>query len=188
MIDQVFNLGDDALQNLFQFGFEDPAFGYIASVADQVPLRIQDFTVPGSGATVYTVDYLTQKFTKVGGKVDAPNEITINIRVDNKWDVVQAFTNWKNAVANSYDGSIGADSVGGGLRTNFSVRPVKSDGEADTSIDQVKFEGAFVQKLGDTNFNYASGDPLILAVTFGFFRMDDRNWKAGGAVANDDIK
>lgn len=164
------NLGDDALANLW-----DMNFGQIPFMPDlqSAALRIQNFNIPATGANVYEVHYKTQMFTKPGGKVDAPNEFTFEFRVDRNWIIYKGFVAWKNAVANSYTGNIGADNATSTIRTPVTIWAVGGDGLKLSGVGAWRFDGCFCQNVGDISFDYTTGDPITVTVTMGFLRMND---------------
>jgi hypothetical protein len=175
MIQKIYDLGDDAFQNLFKVTF---------SVEDEIPelsLRIQDFPIPGSGSNTYEVNYMTQVMTKVGGKVDAPQSLSFNVRLDASWGVYNWLIEKKNLKANPATGKIGAQSDG---IFNTVVVPVDSEGEPLTGDPQVwTFYNCWIQNLGDVSFDYASGEPITIPVTMFFLYMsDDKTTSEGAAV------
>ena len=171
-IDRIYNLGDDALTNLW-----DMSIGTIPFLNDveTTILRITDFTIPGTGVGTYEVNYKTQQFTKPGGKVEAPNEFSFDFRVDRNWLIYKAFVAWKNAVMNNYTGVRGTDAAGSPTRVEVSVWPVAGEdiGNPISGVGLWRFEGCFVQDIGDVSLDYGSGDPVTVSVTMGFFRMQD---------------
>lgn len=171
-IDLIANLGDDALANLFDMTL--PVISDITELDTNVRLRIQNFTIPATGAETYDVHYRTQKMTKVGGKVDAPNEFSFDFRVDKNYNIYRAFKTWKNFVANSSTGVIMNDgSLTSPYRGPIIVYPVDSSGvKTITGVGWV-FAGCFVQNIGDISFDYTSGEPITVTVTMGYARMDD---------------
>lgn len=169
-VEIIRNLGDDALENLFEM-----SIGPIAFITDlqSTLLRIQGFTIPATGITTYDVHYQTQKITKPNGKIDAPNEFDFTFRVDRNWTIYRGFKNWKNAIANSATGIIANDGVLNPFRVPVTVWPIDSDGQKVENFGQWTFTGCFVQKIGDIGFQYSSGEPLTTTVTMGFAKFDD---------------
>jgi hypothetical protein len=169
-IEKLYNMGDDALTNLFDISIDPISF--IDDLASTL-VRVQNLTIPATGANVYEVHYKTQMITKPGGKVDAPNEFTFDFRVDRNWLIYKGFVAWKNAVANSYTGAIGPDSVSDNYRVNLTAWAVAPDGSVIPNFERWRFVGCFCQNVGDIGFDYTTGDPLILTVTMGFLALDD---------------
>lgn len=167
-IDQIFELGDDALANLWDMSIGNISF--IPNVTSTV-LRVQNLTIPATGANTYEVHYKTQVFTKPSGKVDAPNEFSFDFRVDRNWLIYKGFVAWKNAVANSSSGVIGPDE----LRVPITVWAVSGDGAKPSGLGQWTFDKCFVSNIGDVGFDYTSGDPITVTVTMNFLKMNDTN-------------
>lgn len=170
MIDQIYAMGDDAFTNLFNISIAPIAF--IDNLTATL-LRVQNLTIPATGANTYEVHYKTQMITKPGGKVDSPNEFTFDFRVDRNWLVYKGLVAWKNAVANSFTGSIGNDNALDNVRIPITVWAVDANGDPIPSLGSWTFKGCFCQNIGDVGFDYTSGDPITVTATMGFLAMDD---------------
>lgn len=169
-IRRIFELGDDALGNLWEISFLPIPF---LPDLESAILRITNLTIPGSGANTYEVGYQQQTLKKVGGKVDGPNEFSFTFRVDRNWLIYKAFLLWKNAVANPHTGVIGPDGPGAETRTDVNVWAIDSDGSPLPNFGRWSFRDAFVQNVGDVSFDYGSGDPITVDITMGFVTLDD---------------
>ncbi len=169
-ISNIYRAGDDALANLFDMSIGTIPF--ITSFAD-LTVRIQNFTIPTTGVSTYEVNYKTQKLTKPGGKIEAPNEFSFDIRVDRNWLVYKGLIAWKNAVANSYTGDIGPDNLLSNNRVPITVWAITPENLAIPSFGKWTFKGCFPVSIGDIGFDYSSGDPITVSVTMGFLALDD---------------
>jgi len=168
MIQKLFSLGDDALQNLFDMSISPiPFIGDMQSTL----LRVQGFTIPATGSGTYEVNYKTQKITKPSGKIEAPNEFSVDIRIDKYWAIYKGLVMWKNAVANSYTGAIAEDSPLSNNRVPISVWAV--DANSVPTLGAWVFDGCYPSSIGDVAFDYSGGEPLTLSVTFQFLALND---------------
>ena len=133
MIEQIAEIGDDALSNLFELTFASLPTKIIEAISGNpfdLAYRVQSFTIPSSGANIIPLNYKTQTITKVGGKVDVPNEFTFAFRVDRNWKLYQILSIWKNLMANSRTGAIGDNPVLKNLlRTTVIVNPIDGNGQ-----------------------------------------------------------
>jgi len=170
MVEKIFAMGDDALANLFDISLAPIPF--IDDLTSTI-VRVQNFTIPATGAGTYEVHHKTQKITKPSGKIEAPNEFNFDIRVDRNWLVYKGLILWKNAVANSYTGVIGPDNLLSNNRVNITAWAVTPENLPIPSFGNWNFKGCFPMTVGDVGFDYSSGDPIIVNVTFGFLAMDD---------------
>ena len=177
-IKDVYNLGLDALSNLFYVSLEDNDDGVIAdlkteleisdySVADGVKFRVQDFEIPSIGVNVYEVNWGSQSFERPGGKVEMPKEFTLNVRLDREYALYKFFRKWKNKIANDYSGIIGSNS---NYTAKIVVYPADSNNES-TNDDGWSFEKVWPKNIGSISYDYGNGDPIILSVTMGMLRM-----------------
>jgi hypothetical protein len=171
-VETLYQMGDDALANLFDISIDPIA--YIDNVSS-VLVRVQNLTIPASGANTYEVNYKTLTITKPGGKVDKPSEFSFDIRVDRNWAVYKGFVAWKNAIANSDTGNIGDDSPGNNNRINITAWAVQPNGDPIPNFGSWYFKGAWPSNIGDVGFDYASGDPLTVTITMNCLTVDDNN-------------
>jgi len=170
-IEHVFNLGDDALQNLFDV-IIPPFPGALDPVS--VNFRVQNFTIPETGVETYEIHYKTQKATKPSGKIAMPNEFSFEFRADKYWLIYNGFKNWKNIIAHTKTGAMAEDVKMG--QTSSIRRPVtviSTDANGIPTGGRWVFEGAFIQSLGEVGFDYTAGEPLTISVTMGFLVLDD---------------
>lgn len=171
MIDRIYQMGDDALANLFEMAI-DP-IPYLSDVLDMTLVRVQNVTIPASGANTYEVNYKGISITKPGGIVDKPSEFTFDLRVDRNWTIYRGLLQWKNAIADSYSGIIGPDGPTNNNRANVTIWAIQPNGEAIPEFGEWRFKGCFVQNVGDIGFDYSSGDPITVTVTMGTLGLDD---------------
>lgn len=170
----VHDLGLDALSNLFVVyfdGLSNLAGGYFSSITDdELMFRIQDFPIPASGVNTYEINWWSQTFERPGGKIDAPRELSLNIRIDQNWKIYTAFMNWKQGIANMYNGNLG--DVTNNNTATLIASPVVSDGTIGDDLTGFKFEHVWPKNIGEVSFDHSSGDPIVVPITFGFLRID----------------
>lgn len=170
----VYSMGDDAFQNLFDLQFGSVAIPGLTDL-NTLALRVQNLTIPSSSAGEYEVHYKTQRITKPNGKIESPQEFSFDIRVDRNFLVYKAFLIWKNRVANGYTGEIGEDNLLVNNRVDITVRPVSPNNNPLPGINQWTFVGCYVHTLGDIPFDYTAGEPLIVNVTMKCLGLDDNS-------------
>ena len=165
MIETIYAMGDDAFSNLFSVNIGPISF--LPAITDLL-LRVQNFTIPGTGADTYEVHYKTQKITKPSGKINHPNEFSFDFRVDRAWAVYRGLVLWKNAIVNNISGMIGSDNSISNSRVPISVQALDpSTGLPIVGTGAWTFKGCFIQTIGDVGFDYTTGDPITVTATFG---------------------
>ncbi len=171
-IDQIFQLGDDALQNLFDV-IIPPFPGALDPIS--VNFRVQNFTIPATGVETYEIHYKTQKATKPSGKITMPNEFSFDFRADKYWLIYNGFKNWKNIVAHTKLGTMTEDVRIGQIRSNIRVpiTIISTDANGIPTGGRWIFEGSFIQELGEVGFDYTVGDPVTVSITMGFLVLND---------------
>lgn len=170
MIDQIYSLGDDALQNLWEM-----TIGNIPFIGDPITsvLRIQNVSIPSTGVGTYDIHYKTQKFTKPNGKIESPNEFSFTFRVDRNWIIYKAFVLWKNAIANTHSGTLAPDNPISNLRVPISVWAIDGTGLPIPAFGRWTFNGCFVSSIGEVGFDYSGGEVITTDVTMQFLTLDD---------------
>ena len=164
MIDNVFRLGDDALDNQGEIVLNPLA---VFSQGDPLRFRITSFSIPEFAVGSYEVNYKTQKFTKPTGRVSETNSFTFSFRVDKYWAIYQALLAWKMAISNDRTGVVAEDVSITGIspfRTDFTVMTKDSNNVVTSAGWQ--FTHAFIKSIGSVSFDNASdGQPISVDVT-----------------------
>jgi len=167
-IDDVYNLGSDALGNEFEIII--PPFPGVIDLTSTV-LRTTKFELPGLGVSTYTVDYKTQKFTKPTGKNNTPNEFTFDFRIDKYWKVYEGLENWLNIILNQDTGGMALDGIAGtasSIRIPIDAIPVDHNG--DTTKKGWTFTGCFISNLTGASFDQSVGEALTATATIQFVK------------------
>lgn len=168
MIDSLYQVGDDALQN--QFSITIPPLPQIQGLdADPIRFRITNLSIPERSIETYSVPWRTQNFTKVGGKITTPNEFTFTYRSDKYWGFYGIIDQWLNYIVNQETGLIRED-FPGSFRTDLSVFTI--DAQGNPTSDGWKFIGAFPSSQAGVDFDHESGSPITVSVTMQFLRME----------------
>jgi len=190
VLENVYDLGDDAFKSLWEISFQNTSTGLTATAtgdladlftavttsgssivgAKGAPYRVSDFTIPSSGRSSYDVHYKTQKTTKTGGKIEQENEFEISFRVDQNWDLYKALRDWKNIVGDNNTGAIGADTSTGTTRIRCDSITVKALGDIGSSTVKKTwvFNKVWLRTLGDVELSYESDEPVTVTATFHF--------------------
>lgn len=169
-IDRLYNLGDDALANLFEIVIGPTPF---IDDTDSTVARIQNFDIPASGATKYENHYKNVSIEKVSGKPEITKEFSFTLRVDRDYTIYKGLVAWKNYVINTKTGISAPDTPGDNPRTTFDVWPITPDGDKIPNFGAWHFEGGMVTNVDSLSFDYTIGDPLTVSVTISFLTMDD---------------
>lgn len=169
-IEKLYGLGDDALANLFEISIGPNDF-----IGDQeaTVARVQNFDIPSSGAAKYENHYKNVSIEKVSGKPEITKEFSFTLRVDRNYLIYKGLVAWKNYVINTKTGIAAPDTPSDNPRATIDVWPVTPEGDKIPGFGAWKFEGAMVTTVDTLSFDYTSGDPLTVSVTFSFLAMDD---------------
>lgn len=176
---KAFNIGADALKNLFVVQFDPtfPVFANLGVTADDLMFRMTQFTVPKSGVGNKEVHWLSQKFLKPDGTIDEEKTLTLSsVRIDLQYSILQAFYDWKDQAANSYTGSIG-DILGSNMTSPFHVQPVSSQSLAtgnlviQPNVGYYTFENAWCMDVDGVDFSMEDSGWITANITMAFLRF-----------------
>jgi len=169
-INQIFQLGDDALANQAEI-----IINPLALFASNDPLRLRTttFDIPEFAIGEYTIDYKTQKFNKPSGKIETPQEFTFNFRADKYWTIYQALLAWKNTIGNDRTGAMSedVDPITGISLIRTDVIVLTKDSNGTLTSPGWTFSKCWLKNLGGVSFDNASGDPIEVSVTLDFLKM-----------------
>jgi hypothetical protein len=170
-IDSVYQLGDDALQNLAEIELSPfPLFG---PLKDALKYRTTQIDIPGFEKGAYEVHWKSQKFEKPSGKDDTQKTFTSTFRVDKYYTVYKALQAWWQYICNSDSGAL-AEDVGAvtgtsNIRTDIMVKTIDTQGI--TTSEGFKFERAWIKSLAGFGYQVTGGDPLECQITWSFVKM-----------------
>jgi hypothetical protein len=170
MIEKLYQLGDDALANLWEMTIGPNPF---LDDVESTVARIQNFDIPASGANKYENHYKTQFIEKVSGKPNITKEFSFTLRVDRNYSIYKGLVAWKNYVINTKTGVAAPDTPQDNPRTTFDVWPITPEGDKIPQFGTFHFEGGMVTNVDTLSFDYTSGDPLTVSVTVSFLNYDD---------------
>lgn len=170
MLEKLYNVGDDALSNLFKIVV--PPNDYIGNT-EELEIRIQDFTVPESGANTYERHYQGAMINKPSGKPNAPKEVSFTFAIDRNYTLYKGFVNWKNNVIDTKTGQLRPDIPSDNARATFTVYPTDGNGDKVEGFGKWVIEKAFPLTVGEVGFDYTSGDPVTCSITLSALAIDD---------------
>ena len=103
-IDTILNLEDDQLSSQFQVQF--PNGIPLGGSGDNIILRMdQSVQVPRESVGSYDFYYKGMKITRPNMTDESEKLLTLNIRLDQQWEVFDDLQNWKRSVYNPITGT-----------------------------------------------------------------------------------
>lgn len=170
-VDNVYQQGDDALQNTAEIEVE--AFKLFGPLKDALKFRTTQIDTPGFQMGSYEVNAKTQKFEKPNGKDNTQKTFTSTFRVDKYYTVYKALLAWHEYIVDSDTGAI-AEDVGAvtgtsNIRTDIRVRMIDSNGV--TTNEGFKFERCWLKEIAGIQYDIAQGEPIYVAITWSFVKM-----------------
>ncbi len=163
--DSLMALGDDQILSQFSLIFPNGIPG--GGNADRVSLRMDTtFDPPEETVNVYDVFHKGFKIPKTGMVQDGTKEFTIEVRIDQQWEVYDDLKRWANL---SYDHTNGTGLPDSMTRTTIIVQ---AEDRSQTAVKQIIFRGC--KPKGDKlpTFDNQSGEPGRLQMTFIFVKME----------------
>lgn len=160
----ILNLGSDQMSNQYVVLFPNGIPG--GGDKDVVSLRVQgSFAPPAVSYSTYAIDYRGLTVMKVSTKEETAKELTIEVRLDQQWEVYDAFSKWLKMV---FDPETHIALPDAAIRTNIIFQAYGRD---DTIAKTLTFKGVIIKSLEISAFEVASSEPAMLTVGFTFYNM-----------------
>lgn len=183
-ITSLIEAGPDAFSNLFDVKITFPTGIITLNEAFQqsVSVRIKDFPFPTFDLEPYNVAYKAVTLKRFAPKINLTRKLSLNLRLDAKWDIYRAFRAWKSIYVNEKDSNIKFDkyiSLPTNL-TDFGTIEVISYKANDkmANIENPfsaikrgpiwKFEQVACMNVKEPEFTRDTATPIVLSVDFMF--------------------
>jgi hypothetical protein len=163
--DQIMALGDDQLLSQFSLVFPNgiPGGGNAQAVALRMDTTIDP---PEEAVNVYEIFHKGFKIPKTGMLQEGTKEFTVEVRIDQQWEVYDTLKNWSKL---SYDHSNGTGLPDSMTRATIIVQP---EDRSQTGVKQIIFRGCKPKADKLPTFDNQSGDPARVSLTFIFIKME----------------
>lgn len=172
MIDTIFNLGDDALQNEYNVIFDVSAVDGLGELPVNFQFRISNFTPPDITMGTYQYFKKGSLIVKPNGLDETPKTFTFNMRVDKYWESYKVLDKWLKIIKNEKKGTrtVDKDIITGEqpVRGIITIQALDSN---DSINYYWKFEGSFPTALAGVTFDEATGEPITINPTFTYLTM-----------------
>jgi hypothetical protein len=184
----IHTMGNDQMATQYELSFPNGIPGTDADTIRNILLRLHGaFTIPNDGVGTYDTWYKGIKSTRPNGVEESTKEFPLEIRVDENWQVYDAFKNWKNRVHNPLGGTVGVVKTDISDSSNIATLMKLSALSAYThqEVKAFYFHYTVLRDIAVSAFDYSSGEPIILTLTFTFAIMS-RNPVLSNASPNAD--
>mgnify|MGYP000943454114 FL=1 len=163
--DQIMALGDDQMLSQFSLIFPNGIPG--GGDAQTVALRMDTtFDPPEESVNVYEIFHKGFKIPKTGMLQEGTKEFTIEVRIDQQWQVYDDLKRWANL---SYDHTNGTGFPDAMTRATVIVQ---AEDRSQSGVKQIVFRGAKPKSDKLPTFDNQSGDPARVQLTFIFVKME----------------
>ena len=167
MIEQIINLGDDALLNQFRLVF--PSGIPFGGTGENIALRMdQSIDLPEETVAVYEYFFRGIKITKASMLDETAKEITFDVRIDSQWAVFDDLNGWKQKVHNPNAGTRLPFAL---TSTTMLVQMFTGVEGEDTPVKQVRFGGVVLKGLKGPALEHGASDPARATLSFIFQTM-----------------
>lgn len=164
-VDIVLGLGDDQLANSFQLVF--PAGVPLANNSDAIALRMdQTFDPPDESVNTYDIKYRGITITKTGRSEATSKEFTIDVRIDQSWEVFKDLKRYYNACYNPVNGTGLGDSL-----TRFPISVQALDGDQAVAYS-INFKNCKIKQMKIGSFGQEEEGPLRVTLSFIYGTME----------------
>lgn len=163
-VETILNLGDDQMASQYSVIFPQGIPG--GGDATEVALRCdQPIDPPENTVNVYDIFHKGYKFTKTGMLQDTTKEITLDIRLDQDWNVYDTMETWANM---SYDHSNGTALS---ELLAMSTMIIQAEDKNQDSVKLITFRYVKPKSIKIGSFDPSNGDPMRITVNFVFVEM-----------------
>ena len=157
-------LGEDQLATQFIFSLVSIPGG---GNTDAVSMRMNyDFDPPEESVGTYDIMFRGVKLTKTNMTEGTTKEFTIEVRIDQKWQVYKDLHAWKNLV---YDPGNGTAQSEAATRTTATVQALNNTGDVMYTFT---FLDSKIKSIKAGTFSNSSEDPLTTTLTFVYRKME----------------
>lgn len=164
-IPDITSLGDDALVHQYEVTIHGiPTGGDNAAVT----LRMdQNVDIPEQTIGEYEIRHKGHLFVKLNRMEETDKHITIDIRIDQDWEVYDTLRKWHRSSFNPQTGIATADSAN---RTRMDVASLYPDNSAAKYFTLV---GLKIKGVKISAFDQNTGDPVRATVNFVYDYIED---------------
>jgi len=185
-ITTIIDAGADAFTNLFDVLITFPTNSATKDFnttnnQDKIAVRIADFPFPTINLETYPISYKSITLKRFKPKIIGARKLSLNIRMDDKWDIYNKFKTWKTLYSNVTTSEITfsnflKSSTDVSAYGQIEVRAYNSNtalsdvvgSSAVTSAPVWKFEQVACVNIEEPAFTRASAEPIMLKVEFLF--------------------
>ena len=151
MIDTIYNLGADAMDNQASVVI-DPINGMTHT--DVMKFRISTFKIPKYGIEFYDISHKGHTISRAKKGNTEEKTLTLPFRVDRNWEIYKELKNWGKAIYDHEEGDSGLGDIPE-MRTRVTVIV----DEGPTFI----YEGCIFSSLPEVQFDQTSeGEPITV--------------------------
>lgn len=167
MIDQILQLGNDALVNQWQVIFPKGIPG--GSNANAIRLRMdQSFTMPQEQISTYEIDFRGAKLIQTAKKEETDKTLTVSVRVDQGWSVYDDLRAWHLLCYNPVTNTASPNAL-----TRIPI-VVQNLDENEVAAKSFTFNYCKLTQLKVTDFDQTSAEPVRVELTiiYGYLTTD----------------
>ena len=164
-INEILNLEDDQMSSQFQVLFSAGIPG--GGSGDNIVLRMdQAVQVPWEVVGSYDFYYKGMKITRPNMTDESEKLLTLNVRLDQQWEVFDDLHNWKRSVHNPITGTRLP------LATASTTVLVQFLDGSGNIVKTATFTNVLIKELEVTAFEHAGTDPSRLEMVLIFGSLD----------------
>jgi len=162
----IMNLGDDQISSQWSIIFPSGIPG--GGNANAISLRCdQSFDPPEMSVNTYDIFHKGFKITKTGMLQESTKEFSVDMRLDQQWEVYDDMKRWANMCYDHNNGTALPD-----VMTRVPIIIQAEDGN-QRAVKQLLFKGCKPKSSKIGTFENSNGEPVRITMTFIFIEMED---------------
>lgn len=167
MIAQILGLNDDQMTSQYQVKFPAGIPGGAGAGGDIIALRMdQAVDVPAEVVGEYEYFYKGMKIVKTNQVDETDKHISLQVRLDQQWDVFEALKTWKRMV---HEPNLGTKFAWALINTTILIEALDGLNQVTKTV---RIGGAVIKSLKITSFEPNGADPSRLELEFVFSTID----------------
>jgi len=158
-VNSILQLGDDQMASQYCIIFPNGIPG--GGNWQNISLRMdQSFDPPAESVNVWERFFKGFKIPKTGMLEETNKEFTIDVLIDQQWEVYDALEKWKSMSYNSENGTASPDS------DCYAPLIIQYEDKKQKGVKQIMYDHVKIREIKRGTSDNTSGDPLRVSVTF----------------------
>jgi len=174
---RIYELGTDAHASLWNLSFGSGIDSLDCGVDNKdlikfkktFPMRLQTISIPTVSLNTFTIKHKGISVDKPIGLPEWGQELSMDVRLDSNWLIYDVLHAWRH-MASDYVNQKSIDMANINGAYGITIRVDRKDLQGKNQGGWT-FYNVFVKQVPEISLDYASGDPIVVSIMFGFSHL-----------------